>query len=76
MSGSHLASQLVAFHHIQRRIEREHRAFRPDWMRLLQLKKLRLATKDRIARIVDGARASKRMQLALPLVVRTLPQSA
>ena len=76
MSGRHLASLLVAFHHIQRRIEREHRAFRPDWMRLLKLKKLGLATKDRIARIVSGARASKRMQGALPLVVRTRPQSA
>lgn len=75
MSGSRLASLLATFHHIQRRIEREHRALRPDWMRLMKLKKLRLAAKDRIARFVNGARASERMQHAQPLVVRNRPQS-
>ena len=70
MSRTRLGSLLVTFHRIQRRIEREHRALRPDWMLLLKLKKLRLATKDRIARLVKEARVSRRVKLAPPLVVR------
>lgn len=39
---------------IQRQIEDEHKRVRPDHFRLLKLKKIRLAIKDRLARIFQG----------------------
>jgi hypothetical protein len=36
---------------VHARIEREYRQKRPDWVKLLRLKKLRLAIKDQLMRI-------------------------
>lgn len=56
MSFRHFKSLLFKSAQIQQEIEREHQRRWPDWMRLLKLKKLRLAIKDRMERIVhDGA---------------------
>jgi len=51
MSHSYIRSLLTKGAAIQQAIERESRAPRPDWMRLLQLKKLRLAITDRLHRL-------------------------
>ncbi len=56
MSVQHFKSLLFKSAQIQQEIEKEHQRRWPDWMRLLKLKKLRLAIKDRMERIVnDGA---------------------
>lgn len=56
MSVQYFKSLLFKSTQIQQEIEKEHQRRWPDWMRLLKLKKLRLAIKDRMERIVnDGA---------------------
>lgn len=52
MSVQHFKSLLFRSAKIQEEIEREHKRRWPDWIRLLKLKKLRLAIKDRIERLV------------------------
>lgn len=55
MSVQHFKSLLFKSAQIQQEIEKEYQRRWPDWMRLLKLKKLRLAIKDRMERIVqDG----------------------
>lgn len=57
MSVQHFKSLLFKSAQIQQEIEREHQRRWTDWMRLLKLKKLRLAIKDRMERIVnEGAK--------------------
>lgn len=51
MSVQHFKSLLFKSAQIQEEIEKEHRRRWPDWMRLLKLKKIRLAIKDRLERI-------------------------
>ncbi|MFP4098418.1 MAG: DUF465 domain-containing protein [Alphaproteobacteria bacterium] len=51
MSVQHFKSLLFKSAQIQEEIEREHKRHWPDWMRLLKLKKVRLAIKDRLERI-------------------------
>lgn len=58
MSVQHFKSLLFKSARIQEEIEREHSRRWPDWMRLLKLKKLRLAIKDRLARLVSQESAS------------------
>lgn len=74
MSRIYLRSLLFKSALIQQQIEREHSARRPDWLRLLKLKKLRLTIKDRIARLIAKARSPLHLQ---PAAVdrRRLPQS-
>lgn len=56
MSAQHFKSLLFKSAQIQQEIEKENRQRWPNWMRLLKLKKLHLAIKDRMERIVqDGA---------------------
>lgn len=53
MSIQHFKSLLFRSAKIQEEIEKEHQRRWPNWMRLLKLKKLRLAIKDRMMRLVD-----------------------
>lgn len=52
MSVQHFKSLLFKSARIQEEIEREQNRRWPDWMRLLKLKKIRLAIKDRMTRIL------------------------
>ncbi len=52
MSVKHLKSLLFKSMLIQQAIDREHQRRWPDWIRLLKLKKLRLAIKDRIEKLI------------------------
>ncbi len=54
MSVQHFKSLLFKSAKIQQEIEKEQKRRWPDWMRLLKLKKLRLAIKDRMERIVQN----------------------
>jgi len=51
MSVQHFKSLLFKSAQIQEEIEKEHKRRLPDWVRLLKLKKIRLAIKDRLQRI-------------------------
>lgn len=51
MSVQHFKSLLFKSAQIQEEIEREYNRRWPDWIRLLKLKKIRLAIKDRLERI-------------------------
>jgi uncharacterized protein YdcH (DUF465 family) len=65
MSVQHFRSLLFKSTQIQQEIEKEQTRHLPDWMRLLKLKKLRLAIKDRlqeIARQSENTRSARRMQ--------------
>ncbi len=59
MSVNHFKSLLFKSARLQSEIDREHQSRWPNWLRLLKLKKLRLAIKDRIQKLVE-----KRMDLA------------
>jgi hypothetical protein len=59
MSTPHIKSLINRRARLQRDIEREQAAAQPDTLRLMQLKRLRLMLKDRIAhlaRYIDGPR--------------------
>lgn len=63
MSVKHNISLLFRAAHIDREIAREQNVRSPDWQRLLTLKKLRLALKDRLRALAIPAgpiRASAR----------------
>lgn len=71
MSVQHFKSLLFKSTQIQQEIEKEQSRRLPDWMRLLKLKKLRLAIKDKlqeIARQGVKAREARRMQ---PIMIRS-----
>ncbi len=53
MSVRHFKSLLFKSTQIQEEIEKEQDRRWPDWMRLLRLKKIRLAIKDRMERLVQ-----------------------
>lgn len=74
MSFRYLQSLLFKCASIQQAIEREHRAPRPDWMRLLKLKKLRLAIKDKLLRLGIAPAGHVRFAPA-PVQRRSLPRS-
>jgi len=68
MSVQHFKSLLFKSAQIQQEIEKEQTRRLPDWMRLLKLKKLRLAIKDRLremSRQGEMSRGAARMQPAL-----------
>ncbi len=68
MSVQHFKSLLFKSTQIQQEIEKEQTRRLPDWMRLLKLKKLRLAIKDRLQEIArQGAQShvANRMQSAM-----------
>ena len=74
MSFKYLQSLLFKSASIQHAIEREQRAPRPDWMRLLQLKKLRLAIKDKLYRL--GIAPAGNVRLApVPILRRPFPRN-
>jgi hypothetical protein len=52
MSIRYFKSLLFKSAQIQREIEKEVRRSWPDWIRLLKLKKIRLAIEDRLERLV------------------------
>jgi uncharacterized protein YdcH (DUF465 family) len=54
MSVHYFQSLLLKAGHIQQQIEAEHKRQLPNWIRLLKLKKVRLAIKDRLARLVHN----------------------
>jgi len=54
MSAKHFKALLVRAAKIQTEIDREQKASRPDWMRLLKLKRLRLVLKHRIQRLANA----------------------
>lgn len=62
MSVQHFKSLLFKSAKIQNEIEKEQKKRLPDWMRLLKLKKLRLAIKDRMARIAERSTKSQLKQ--------------
>lgn len=71
MSVQNFKSLLFKSTQIQQEIEKEQKRRLPDWMRLLKLKKLRLAIKDRLQEIVRQAgdiRSARRMQ---PIMIRS-----
>ena len=53
MSVKYFKSLLLKSVQIQQEIEKEQNRRWPDWIRLLKLKKIRLAIKDRMERIVQ-----------------------
>jgi hypothetical protein len=55
MSVRYFKALLFRAANIQTEIDREQRASRPDRMRLLKLKRLRLVLKDRIQRLANAA---------------------
>ncbi|NWH07473.1 MAG: hypothetical protein HXY22_02300 [Alphaproteobacteria bacterium] len=55
MSVRHFKALLFKAAKIQKEIDREQKAARPDWMRLLKLKKLRLVLEDRLQRLGAAA---------------------
>lgn len=67
MSVQHFRSLLFKSTQIQREIEKEQSRRIPDWMRLLKLKKLRLAIKDRMENISRN-NANARLQ---PVKIRS-----
>ena len=71
MSVQRFRSLLFKSTQIQQEIEKEKNRRLPDWMRLLKLKKLQLAIKDRlqeIARQGETTRSARRMQ---PIMIRS-----
>lgn len=60
MSVHHFKSLLFRSAKIQEEIEKEHQSRWPNWMRLLKLKKLRLAIKDRMERLAYRSSSGKR----------------
>lgn len=52
MSIQHFKSLLFRSAKIQEEIEKEHSRPRPDWIRLVKLKKIRLAIKDHLEKLV------------------------
>ena len=71
MSVQHFRSLLFKSTQIQQEIEKEQNRRLPDWMRLLKLKKLRLAIKDRLQEITrqgENTGNTRRMQ---PITVRS-----
>lgn len=75
MSSKYLRSLLIRSAQIQQAIEREYAARRPDWMRVLQLKKLRLVIKDRLYRL--GLAPAGTVRLApVPVLRRPLSRTA
>ena len=69
MSVNHFKSLLFKSTRIQQEIDRERQRRWPDWMRLLKLKKIRLAKKNRMQRLLDQ-RPSAGIQPA-PVKVRS-----
>jgi uncharacterized protein YdcH (DUF465 family) len=62
MSIQRFKSLLFRSTKIQKEIEREHQSRWPNWLRLLKLKKLRLAIKDSMERLVhEGAHGRFRL---------------
>ncbi len=59
MSIQHFKSLLFRSAKIQEEIEKEHRRPWPNWMRLLKLKKIRLAIKDRMERLAHQQQSGK-----------------
>ena len=57
MSIRNFKTLLLKSAKIQAEIEREQNGSRPDWMRLLKLKKLRLVLRDRLQRLSSAERA-------------------
>lgn len=71
MSVQHFKSLLFKSAQIQQEIEKEQSRHLPDWLRLLKLKKLRLAIKDRLQEITrqgESTRSARRMQ---PIMIRS-----
>lgn len=58
MSVQHFKSLLFKSSQIQEQIEKEQRRPRPDWMRLLKLKKIRLSIKDKLYKIAEKRKSS------------------
>lgn len=75
MSGRHFRSLLFKLARIHQQIDREYGSRRPDWLRLLRLKKLRLAIQDRWARFAANDRVSLRVQPALVGIHSSQPYS-
>lgn len=74
MSFRYLRSLLFKSASIQHAIEREQRAPHPDWMRLLQLKKLRLVIKDKLYRQVIAPAGNVRLA-PVPILSRPFPRN-
>lgn len=55
MTDTYFKSLLFRHGELQNEIDRELRAPSPNWMRVLKLKKLRLALKDRLQRLTRSA---------------------
>jgi len=73
MSAKRFRSLLFKSAQLQQEIDKEHSRRMPDWMRLLKLKKLRLAMKDRMEKIAkQKVRAKKRRKTpVLPVAFNT-----
>lgn len=54
MSVQHFKSLLIKYAQIQQKIDKEHQRRLPDWIRLLKLKKIRLAIKDRLVHMMSN----------------------
>lgn len=75
MSFRYLRTLLLKSAQIQQAIEREYAARRPDWIRLLQLKKLRLIIKDKLNRLGVAPVATVRLAPA-PVLRRPKSRNA
>jgi uncharacterized protein YdcH (DUF465 family) len=62
MSVKLFKSLLIKSAQIDREIEKEHNRHWPDWMRLLRLKKLRLAIKDNLARLLKNPATAQKVR--------------
>jgi uncharacterized protein YdcH (DUF465 family) len=58
MTDTYFKSLLYRHGELQSEIDREMRGANPNWMRVLKLKKLRLALKDRLHRLMQSTAAS------------------
>ena len=69
MSVQRFKSLLFKATQIQREIEKEQSRRWPDWMRLLKLKKLRLAIKDKLRHFTEKNAGSQSLKGLQPITV-------
>jgi uncharacterized protein YdcH (DUF465 family) len=70
MSAAHVRSLIIRASTVQDQIRREQSATQPDWVRILRLKKLRVALKDRIVAIALRAAHPPRQPSLAPAAAR------
>lgn len=60
MSGRHYRALSMMHQQVQRELDNEGKSPQPDWVRIGQLKRLRLSIKDRMRSILEEGRTPQR----------------